>query len=130
MTLTLNLTPGTYTVAEVPQPGWTRKRPAPAPPGTWMATVVGGQETTELDFGNQQNPVPPLPVTTPPSSTPDTPPHFTSTPPNPGTAEVGVPFLSRRGQTIASDLSEEAWQFYYLNSRRSRPGSSSGASIE
>jgi len=47
--------PGTYTVAEVWQPGWTQT--APTTPGTYTVTVSGGQVVNNKNFGNrkQQN---------------------------------------------------------------------------
>src|SRR5262249_51825578 len=64
-----NVVPGTYTVAEVIQPGWQQTAP---PTGTYDATVLSGQVTSGLDFGNKQVPVPPNrpPVIT--STAPDT----------------------------------------------------------
>jgi hypothetical protein len=88
----VNLQPGTYTVAEVQQSGWTEKGPAPVPPGTYSQTLVAGQVATGLDFGNQQNPPGPQ-IGPPPSSTPDQPPVFTSTAPSPGSATLGQVFL-------------------------------------
>jgi hypothetical protein len=74
-------------VAEVPQAGWPQRGPAPVPPGTYTQTLAAGQDAYGLDFGNQQ-----LPPGPPPSSTPDQPPDFTSTAPNPGTVTVGQVF--------------------------------------
>src|SRR5262249_12772048 len=48
-----NLVPGTYTVAEVTQPGWQQTAP---PTRTYSATVVSGRVTDNLDFGNRQVP--------------------------------------------------------------------------
>jgi RHS repeat-associated protein len=63
-----NLAPGTYTVAEVGQPGWRQTDPAS---GTYTATVQAGQTVSGLDFGNTQlNPPgnrPPKIVSTPPN---------------------------------------------------------------
>jgi RHS repeat-associated protein len=67
-----NLVPGTYTVAEVGQPGWQQTAP---PGGTFDAVVQAGQITTVPDFGNEPIPLPPRP------------PVITSTPPN--TVHVG-----------------------------------------
>jgi RHS repeat-associated protein len=62
------LVPGTYTVAEVGQPGWQQTGP---PGGTWTVTVQSGQVTSGVDFGNTQQGVAPG----------QRPPKFTSTPP-------------------------------------------------
>jgi hypothetical protein len=43
--------PGTYTVSEVPLPGWIQTSP---PPGTYTVTVLPGQLVPPLTFGNQQ----------------------------------------------------------------------------
>jgi protocatechuate 3,4-dioxygenase beta subunit len=49
------LAPGTYSVAEVLQPGWTQTAPAPVPPGAYSDVIVtAGQTTAGLDFGNFQ----------------------------------------------------------------------------
>jgi hypothetical protein len=61
--------PGTYTVAEVPQPGWIQTAPATH---TYSVTVTSGQVANGIDFGNQQSNAPP-PANRPPV--------FTSTPP-------------------------------------------------
>src|SRR5262249_18202648 len=53
-----NVAPGTYTVAEVLQPGWTQTQPAG---GTYTVPVAAGQSVLGLDFGNHQNPAPPPP---------------------------------------------------------------------
>lgn len=45
-----NLPPGTYTINEVNQPGWTQSYPAA--PGTHTVTLASGQATGNLDFGN------------------------------------------------------------------------------
>ena len=47
------LAPGTYTVDEVLQSGWTQT--APPPPGTFTVTVTAGATVSGLDFGNFQN---------------------------------------------------------------------------
>lgn len=47
----IDLPPGTYTVAETPQQGWTPTTPGG---GTQTVTVVAGQTTT-VTFGNQQH---------------------------------------------------------------------------
>lgn len=44
------LTPGTYTVAEVPQAGWQQKAPAA---GSYTVSVSANQTLSALDFGNQ-----------------------------------------------------------------------------
>ncbi|HEV3082404.1 MAG TPA: PKD domain-containing protein, partial [Gemmataceae bacterium] len=88
-----NLAPGSYTVAEVQQPGWTQKAPAPVPPGTYSVSLASGQALRGLDFGNQQNPTPPPQPLIPPSGIPDLPPVFNTIAPNPGSATVGIPFL-------------------------------------
>jgi len=62
-----NLAPGTYTVAEVGQPGWTQTEPVG---GTYTVTVAAGQNVNGIDFGNTQ-------LNPPPSR----PPTITSTPP-------------------------------------------------
>ena len=46
-----NLVAGTYTVAEVPQPGWNQTAPADR---NYQVTVGAGQVVTGIDFGNQQ----------------------------------------------------------------------------
>lgn len=45
-----NLPPGTYTVNEVNQPGWSQSYPAA--PGTHTVTLAAGQAIGSLDFGN------------------------------------------------------------------------------
>ncbi len=50
-----NLAPGTYTVAEVVQPGYSQT--APAAPGTQTVTVTSGQTTTGPSFGDMALPV-------------------------------------------------------------------------
>ncbi len=50
-----NLAPGTYTVAEVVQPGYTQT--APPAPGTQTVTVTAGQTTTGPSFGDMALPV-------------------------------------------------------------------------
>ena len=62
-----DLPPGTYTVAELGQPGWRQTDPAG---GTYTVTVAPGQMTSGIDFGNTQ-------LNPPPSR----PPTITSTPP-------------------------------------------------
>ena len=47
------LTPGTYTVSEVQQPGWTQT--LPGGPGTYTVTVP--PSATNLNFGNCQHPL-------------------------------------------------------------------------
>jgi RHS repeat-associated protein len=89
-----NLQPGTYTVAEVQQTGWTQKAPTPVPPGTYTVTVAAGQAISGLDFGNQQNP---------PAQPPDTPPVFTTTPPNSPNPAVAVAGQLFRYNAAASD---------------------------
>jgi uncharacterized repeat protein (TIGR01451 family) len=44
--------PGTYTISEVVQTGWTQTAPTPVVPGTFSVTVSGGQVVTNRDFGN------------------------------------------------------------------------------
>jgi RHS repeat-associated protein len=68
-----NLPAGPYTVAEVPQAGWTQTQPAG---GTYAVTLAAGQSMPGLDFGNQQNAVAP-----PPNFNDTQPPVFTSYPP-------------------------------------------------
>jgi RHS repeat-associated protein len=51
-----NLLPGTYTVAEVGQPGW--RQTSPTGGGTHTVTVLSGQVTSAVDFGNTQLNVP------------------------------------------------------------------------
>lgn len=45
-----NLPPGTYTINEVNQPGWTQSYPTT--PGTHTVTLTNGQAIGNLDFGN------------------------------------------------------------------------------
>ena len=45
-----NLTPGTYTVYEIAQPGWVQTAPAN---GSYTITVTQGQSIQNLDFGNK-----------------------------------------------------------------------------
>jgi hypothetical protein len=89
-----NLAPGSYTVAEVQQTGWTQTGPVPVPPGTYSESLASGQTISGLDFGNQQNPLSIVPIVptplTPPSDNADPPPVFTSTAPTNATATVGV----------------------------------------
>jgi RHS repeat-associated protein len=66
-----NLVPGSYSVAEVGQPGWTQTAPAS---GTQTVTVLPGQTVGRIDFGNTQL-----------STASPRPPKFTSTPPNQAT---------------------------------------------
>ncbi len=47
------LPPGTYTVSEVPKPGWIQTAPQPVPPGTHTVTVGSGQTVTGINFGNR-----------------------------------------------------------------------------
>ena len=47
------LDPGTYTVEEFVQAGWTQT--APAPPGTFTMTVTAGATVSGLEFGNFQD---------------------------------------------------------------------------
>jgi len=47
---TLNLAPGTYTIQEVAQNGWTQSYPSN--PTTYSVTVTAGGVTTERNFGN------------------------------------------------------------------------------
>ena len=47
------LDPGTYTVEEFVQPGWTQT--APPPPGTFTVTVTAGGVVSGLQFGNFQD---------------------------------------------------------------------------
>ncbi len=47
-----DLGPGTYTVQEELQPGWTQT--APPPPGTYTVAATSGQDATGLLFGNYQ----------------------------------------------------------------------------
>ena len=47
------LTPGTYTVEEFVQAGWTQT--APPPPGTFTVTVTAGAVVSGLQFGNFQD---------------------------------------------------------------------------
>jgi uncharacterized repeat protein (TIGR01451 family) len=44
--------PGTYTISEVPQTGWTQTAPTPVVPGTFTVTVSAGQVVANLNFGN------------------------------------------------------------------------------
>ena len=44
-----NLTPGTYTITEVPQIGWLQTTPGPAP-----ITVVSGEDVAGVNIGNTQ----------------------------------------------------------------------------
>jgi outer membrane protein assembly factor BamB len=61
-----DLADGTYTIAEVPQAGWTQTAPAAR---TYQVTVSGGQIVYDINFGNQKG------------NTPDQPPAITSTAP-------------------------------------------------
>ena len=45
--------PGTYTVSEGPQGGWTQSYPAT--PGTYTVTLASGEQDSGNDFGNFQN---------------------------------------------------------------------------
>src|SRR5262249_17745264 len=45
-----NLGPGTYTIQEVQQTGWTQT--APVPPGTYTVTASSGTDVGGRDFGN------------------------------------------------------------------------------
>src|SRR5947208_1914415 len=47
-----NLAPGTYVVAEEPQPGWVQTAPAGR---TYTVTVASGQIISGEDFGNKQS---------------------------------------------------------------------------
>jgi hypothetical protein len=51
-----NLAPGTYTVSETQQAGWTQTAPKT---GTYNVTIIGGSIITGKDFGNSQNVVTP-----------------------------------------------------------------------
>jgi RHS repeat-associated protein len=86
-----NLAPGTYTVAEVPQPGWVQTAPASK---TYTVTVGSGQDITGNIFGNQH------------VNVPDTAPAFTSTPPT--TATVGQLY---RYNATAADLDGDPFTF-------------------
>jgi hypothetical protein len=44
-----NLSPGSYTVSEVPETGWTQKFP---PTGTYTHILAPGENATGFDFGN------------------------------------------------------------------------------
>jgi len=44
--------PGTYTVSEVLQAGWTQSHPKPVPPGTHTVVVTPGDVVEGRDFGN------------------------------------------------------------------------------
>ena len=46
-----NVTPGTYVISEVLQPGWTQT--VPDPPGTYKLTLYGGVVVMKQDFGNR-----------------------------------------------------------------------------
>jgi hypothetical protein len=52
------LQPGTYTVAEVPVDSWIQTAPSS---GVHTITVAGGQNVENVDFGNRQEGVPPIP---------------------------------------------------------------------
>ena len=47
--------PGTMTVREVAQAGWTQTAPAPVPPGTYTFTTSSGTNVSGEAFGNFQN---------------------------------------------------------------------------
>ena len=68
-----NLVAGSYTVAEVPQPGWVQTAPTT---GTYQVTVSAGQVVSGIDFGNEQSSTPPV----------NHPPHFVTTAPTSATA--------------------------------------------
>jgi RHS repeat-associated protein len=68
-----NLAPGTYTVAEIPNPGWEQTAPTPIPPGTHTVTIVDPTPLhhTGKDFGNRRLPPgnsPPEIVSEPPDT--------------------------------------------------------------
>jgi hypothetical protein len=46
--------PGTYTIREEQQPGWTQTAPTPIPEGDFNITVTFGQTSSNNDFGNVQ----------------------------------------------------------------------------
>src|SRR5262249_13720619 len=48
------VTPGTYTIREVPQTGWAQTAPNNAQ-GEYSVTLANGQSAHNLDFGNTQN---------------------------------------------------------------------------
>jgi RHS repeat-associated protein len=89
-----NLPPGTYTVAELGQPGWRETSPTS---GTYTVTVQAGQATTGIDFANTQ-------LNPPPSR----PPTITSTPPRQATVgqfyRYDVVVDNPDGQTLTFDL--------------------------
>ena len=89
-----DLPPGTYTVAELGQPGWRQTAPAG---GTQTATVAPGQLTSGIDFGNTQ-------LNAPASR----PPAITSTPPTQATVgqlyRYDVAENNPDGQTLTFDL--------------------------
>lgn len=50
-----NIRPGNYTLSEETQAGWIQTAPTPVPPGTFVLVIdnlVGGDDRTNLDFGN------------------------------------------------------------------------------
>jgi RHS repeat-associated protein len=89
-----NLPPGTYTVAELGQPGWRETAPAS---GTYTVTVQAGHVTTGIDFGNTQ-------INAPASR----PPTFVSTPPRQATVgqryRYDVVVDNPDGQALTFDL--------------------------
>jgi RHS repeat-associated protein len=90
-----NLAPGTYTVAEVGQPGWLQTAPGA---GTQSVTVTAGQVVSGVDFGNTQKDVGAAPR----------PPHITSTAPAAGAVDQSyryAPSVSNPdGRTLTFDL--------------------------
>jgi RHS repeat-associated protein len=90
------LAPGTYTVAEVGQPGWRQTAPASL---TWTVTVQAGHIVNSVDFGNTQKDTTPTPR----------PPQITSTAPTTATVHQPyryVPTVSNPdGQPLTFDLS-------------------------
>ncbi|MHC5538982.1 putative Ig domain-containing protein, partial [Singulisphaera rosea] len=88
-----NVASGTYTLAELSQPGWSLVKPVPS---TYTITLTGGQVRTGYDFLNSQNN--PLGV--------DQLPAFTTT--APATANVGTAYIYT---SYAGDLDHEAMNY-------------------
>ncbi len=90
------LTPGTYTVAELPQSGWEQTSPDLGAP--WVVTVAGGQVLAGVDFTDTQ--------TTP--STTDPGPTFTSTVPKNAQVNQKLTYAAAAydpdGDTVKFDL--------------------------
>ena len=88
----IGLVPGTYTVAEEPQPRWTQTAPST---GTYTFALTDGEVVTGIDFGNKQE-----------ATGDNHSPVFTSTPPT--TANAGRPL---RYNAVAVDPDNDPLTF-------------------